>query len=118
MAGNGPVRNESFAMRKKTIVSNVMANGTDQPMSSLVASSDGLLTFRLERIARGLCVTRQRLRESPRHRLDQTALFADSESFERWMDLDEGRFHYPLVHLSARRAGVHFLRQDDRGTTP
>lgn len=102
-------------MRKDSI-GNAFANlASSADHQTIVSSPDGALAFHLERIKKGLCVVRHRLKDRPRVRLRQTALFSDSESFERWMDLDDGRFDYPMVHLSARKAGAQLLEAASRG---
>ena len=75
----------------------------------VVASADGAIAFRLEKGAAGLCVRRERLKLNPHVRLQQTALFVDSLAFKRWLDRDDIRFDYPMVHLTVQKVGMALL---------
>ena len=74
-----------------------------------------MIAFLLQRTQAGLCVRRERLQRGARVRLRHVALFADSASFEQWLDCDETRFDYPILHSVVRRQGSAYLESSADG---
>lgn len=77
-------------------------NRSSTPARREVVSPDGQLCFVLKRTATGVHVDRRH--QAAAYRVAHAAVFSDRRELERFLDLDELRFKYPLVYAEVRRA--------------
>jgi hypothetical protein len=80
------------------------------PARREVVSPDGQLCFVLKRTATGVHVDRRH--QAAAYRVAHAAVFPDRRELERFLDLDELRFQYPLVYVEVRRAFDDLLETD------
>jgi hypothetical protein len=85
-------------------------NRSRTPVGREIVSPDGQLCFVLKRAATGVHVDRRH--QAAAYRMAHAAVFPDRRELERFLDLDELRFEYPLVYAEVRRAFDDLLEAD------